>query len=56
MLFRSDVCNVNSGWTSWDGTADITAKTGDKIVVVEVLTNGNNARKAGEATVTAKSE
>ena len=51
-----DVCNVNSGWTSWDGTADITAKTGDKIVVVEVLTNGNNARKAGEATVTAKSE
>lgn len=52
----NDVCNVNSGWTPWDGTAEITAKTGDKIVVVETLTEDGTAIKAGEGTVTAKDE
>lgn len=50
----NDVCNVNSGWTPWDGTAEIAAKTGDKIVVVEILTEDSTAIKAGEATVAAK--
>ena len=50
----NDVCNVNSGWTPWDGTAEIAAKTGDKIVVVEILTEDSTAIKAGEATVTAE--
>lgn len=52
----NDMCNVNSGWTPWDGTAEVTAKTGDKIVVVEILTEDSTAIKAGETTVTAKDE
>ena len=52
----NDVCNVNSGWTPWDGTAEVTAKTGDKIVVVEILTEDSTAIKARETTVTAKDE
>lgn len=43
-----------TGYTVWDGTADITATTGQKIIVVEVDSN-NKAKKAGSATVTAKS-
>lgn len=42
-----------SGYTNWDGTADITAATGQKIMVVEVDAE-NRAKKAGTATVTAK--
>lgn len=42
-----------SGYTTWDGSADITAATGQKIVIVEV--NGSNqCVKRGIATVTAK--
>ena len=42
-----------SGWTSWDGAADITAATGKKIVVVEV--NGiGQVKGVGSQTVTAK--
>lgn len=41
-----------SSMTEWDGTSDITATTGQKILVVE-CTN-NKARKAGTATVAAK--
>lgn len=52
----NDVCNINNGWTSWDGSSEITAKTGDKIVVVEVTQDESYARKAGQATVTAKDE
>lgn len=52
----NDICNVNSGWTTWDGAEEITAKTGDKIVVVEILTEDSTAIKAGEGTVTAKDE
>lgn len=42
-----------TGYSVWDGTSDITAATGQKIVVVEVDAN-NKAKKAGMATVTAK--
>lgn len=52
----NDVCNVNSGWTPWNGTEEIAAKTGDKIVVAEILTEDSTAIKAGEGTVTAKDE
>jgi hypothetical protein len=41
-----------TGWTTWDGTADITATTGHQIVVVEVVTATNLARKAGRQIVT----
>lgn len=39
--------------TSWDGSAAITATTGDQIMVIETDTDGK-ALKAGVATVTAK--
>ena len=39
-------------WAAWDGSADITAATGQKITVVSV--NQNGAVAAGSATVTAK--
>lgn len=42
-----------TGYTAWDGSAEITATTGQKILVVEV-TADNKARAAGIATVTAK--
>lgn len=51
-----DVCNVNSGWTPWDGMAEISAKQGDKIVVVEILTDGSTAIKSGETAVTVKND
>jgi hypothetical protein len=44
---------ISGGYTNWDGAADITAATGQKIVIVEVNAN-SHARKAGMATVTAK--
>lgn len=44
---------ISQGYTAWNGTDEITAATGTKIVIVEVNTNGH-AVKAGEATVTAK--
>lgn len=44
-------CSV--GYTTWDGTEDITANEGDKILIVEV-NSGNKAKKAGIATVTVK--
>lgn len=52
----NEVCNVSTGWTSWDGTSEITAETGKKIVVAEVTTEGGTAKKAGSATVAAKAE
>lgn len=42
---------VSDGWTSWNGTDDITATTGKKITVVECDGDGK-AVKAGSATVT----
>lgn len=47
--------SCTTGYTTWDGRADITAATGQKIVVVEVDSN-NKAKKAGMATVTSKTE
>lgn len=46
-----DVCS--SGYTNWDGSAEITATTGNTIVIVEVDA-GNKAVKVGSATVAAK--
>lgn len=43
-----------SSWTSWNGSADITAATGKVITVVEA-DSSHKAKKAGHATVTAKS-
>lgn len=42
-----------SGWTAWDGSADITAATGKVITVVEI-DGSKRAQAAGSATVTAK--
>lgn len=47
------VCS--SGYTNWNGTDEITATTGQKIVVVEVDSD-NKAKKTGEATITSKAE
>lgn len=49
----ADHCDTTTGYTAWNGTADITATTGNKIVIVEVDEDGL-AIKAGIATVTAK--
>jgi hypothetical protein len=43
-----------SAWADWDGEADITATTGDEIVIAEVSIFDNLAKKAGKATVTAQ--
>lgn len=45
------VCST--GYTAWNGTDEITATAGQKIVIVEVDAN-NKAKKAGIATVTVK--
>lgn len=42
-----------SAWTTWDGSADITAAT-DKKIVVAVINSYSQAVAAGSATVTAK--
>ena len=39
-----------SGYTAWNGTDEITATTGQKIVIVEV-DSANKAKKAGIATI-----
>ena len=44
-----------SGWTSWNGTDDITAQSGKVITIAEANSAGA-ARKAGHATVTARTE
>lgn len=48
VYYQQDV----SGWTTWDGTSDITAATGKKITIVEATSTGV-AQKAGDDTVTA---
>lgn len=42
-----------TGYTAWDGTSEISATTGNEILVVEVDTTGAT-KKAGKASVTAK--
>lgn len=44
-----------SSWNTWDGSAEITAVTGEKIVIAEVDTSGR-AMAAGITTVTSKGE
>lgn len=43
---------LTTGWTTWNGTGDITAATGKKITVASVDST-NRAQAAGSATVTA---
>jgi hypothetical protein len=44
---------LTTGWTAWNGTADITATTGNKIAIVEVDAS-NQAKAYGEVAVTSK--
>lgn len=44
---------ASSGYTAWDGTSDITATTGNMILIVEVDSSGL-VKKAGTTTVTSK--
>lgn len=41
-------------WDDWDGESDITATTGDEIVITEVSVFDSLAKRAGKATVTAQ--
>lgn len=43
---------LTTGWATWDGSADIEATTGNQIVIAEIETSSNKAKKAGIATVT----
>lgn len=45
---------AGSAWTSWNGSADITATTGMDIVLAVVLTATGAAQHAGKGTVVAK--
>lgn len=49
----ADGAKCTTGYTAWDGEADITATTGNKILIVEV-DKDKRAVKAGIATVTSK--
>ena len=49
----NDICSTGTGYTTWDGTADITATTGNEIEIIEV--DGTfKAIKAGKAIVISK--
>ena len=48
-----DLCTT--GYTEWDGTAEIAAETGSKILLVEI-NEDKRARKAGIASVTSMAE
>lgn len=47
---------ISTGYTSWDGSADITATTGNEIVIVECIKDGDDyfAYGSGKAVVTSK--
>ena len=45
--------STSTGYTTWDGTSEISATTGNEILVVEVDSTGA-VKKAGKASVTAK--
>lgn len=45
---------LSSGWTSWNGSDDITATTGQYITIAAVTTSNNKAQAAGSCMVTAK--
>lgn len=42
---------LTSGWSTWDGTSEIAAVTGNKIIIAEV-NSANECKAIGEATVT----
>ncbi|HEX3038156.1 MAG TPA: major capsid protein [Oscillospiraceae bacterium] len=44
---------ISQGYTNWDGVADISATTGNSILIVEVDASGK-AKKVGQATVVSK--
>lgn len=44
---------LTTGWTAWDGSADITATTGQVITVAVVKTSDNKAKAVGHVMVTA---
>jgi hypothetical protein len=46
-----DVCDAAAGYTAWTADTEVTATTGNEILIVEVDTDGQ-AVKAGKATVT----
>ena len=48
-IYDQDVSSAT--YTTWDGSAEITATTGQEILIIEA-TSGNLARKAGIATIT----
>lgn len=48
-----DVCDAGSGWTAWNGVADITATTADEIAITEI-DNDSLAKKTGKDTVDSK--
>lgn len=48
-----DVCNVAAGYTAWNGTDEITATSGNEILIVEV-DSSFKAVKAGKATIVTK--
>lgn len=50
----NEVCNEKNGWKKWDGTVEVAATNGDEIVVVEVTTEGNQAKGMGKVTVQSK--
>ena len=45
---------LTTGWTTWNGSDDITATTGQYITVAAVTTSNNKAQAAGSCMVTAK--
>lgn len=45
---------LTTGWTSWNGTDDITATTGQYITIAAVTTSNNKAQAVGSVMVTAK--
>lgn len=47
---------LDSGYTAWNGIAEITATTGHKILIVEADATTYAAKKVGIATVTSKAE
>lgn len=49
----NDTCNASTGYGTWNGTSEITAINGNKIIIVEV-DSSYKAIKAGIATVTSK--
>ena len=45
---------LTTGWTAWDGLADITAVTGNQLVIALVTTSTNACVRAGRVTVKSK--